>query len=138
MTRGLSLFNPGNIRLGIPAFKGEFKPSKDTEFRQFQTMQMGIRAIAIILMHYYDDYDIKTIRGIISRWAPPADNNPTSAYIDEVSQRSGYDPDESLDLTQAYVLEAIIPGIIDEENGTMGDITTADISAAVALALQTV
>lgn len=135
---GFALLNPGNIRNGAATFKGEFKPSRDLHFRQFETMQMGIRAISVILLNYYEEEEIDTIRGIISRWAPPSDNNPTAAYIDNVAEVCGFDPDDTLDMHSPDTHQGIVTGIIQQENGSLGDITLADISSAIALALKTV
>lgn len=125
------LNNPGNIRIGVPPFRGEFTPSRDPHFRQFQTMKMGIRAMAVILMMYAREHGIDTIHKAIERWAPPSDNNPTDAYAKEVSEVSGYDVDEILDFTDLEVLAAVIAPMIHQENGDMGSITSADIWDAV-------
>lgn len=135
MTRGMELCNPGNLRIGLPAFQWEWTPSKDPEFRQFKSMLYGIRAIAETLLTYHKVHGLNTIRQMISRWAPAADNNPTDAYIENVCQACGMDPDASLDMTDAGIIEGLVTGIIKQENGSLGDITPEDITAAVALVL---
>ena len=44
---------------------------------------------------YYHTYRLFTIRAIISRWAPPNENN-TKRYIENVSRLTGIGPDEPL------------------------------------------
>ena len=48
-------------------------------------MAYGYRAIFKILFNYYRNYKLDTIRKMITRWAPPEDNNHTEAYIKTVS-----------------------------------------------------
>ena len=59
-------------------------------------MEYGWRAAFMILTRtYYKKYGLKTIRAIISRWAPPKENN-TAAYIRHVSDYTGIGPDKEL------------------------------------------
>lgn len=131
-------FNPGNIRVGKPLFQGELPPAEGQEFRRFTSTIYGIRAIADILLTYQMVHKLYTIRDIITRWAPPEDNNPTGAYIQNVSDRSGFDPDAPLDMRLAEDQEGVITGIIDQEQGGMAGITEDDIAAAVELAFEKV
>ena len=41
----------------------------------------------MLLRSYYHRHKLYTIRDIISRWAPPADNNATDNYIARVSEK---------------------------------------------------
>lgn len=135
MTRCLQLCNPGSIRLGLPKFEDEMTPSCDDEFRQFSAMKWGIRAIGEILLTYQKKYQLRTIREIITRYAPPSDNNPTEAYIQNVADRSGLEPDATLDMTIADDMNGVITGIIDQEQAGLHSITPEDISEGVQLAL---
>ena len=68
----------------------------DAEFCQFETMAYGWRAAFVLLTRtYYHTYRLYTIRAIISRWAPPNENN-TKRYIENVSRLTGITPDEPL------------------------------------------
>ena len=88
--RGLRNNNPLNIR------------QTDPEFCQFQTLEYGWRAAFRLLTHsYFEKYGLDTIRKIISRWAPPGENN-TSAYITSVSRITGIPPDKPLGPPQDY------------------------------------
>ena len=68
----------------------------DSQFCQFETMAYGWRAAFVLLTRtYYHTYRLYTIRAIISRWAPPNENN-TKRYIENVSRFTGIGPDEPL------------------------------------------
>ena len=84
--RGVKNCNPLNIRLPKNAkWAGLAKEQTDRSFCQFASMTYGWRAAFILLRKYYFVYELKTLRDIISRWAPPEDNNPTNVYISTVT-----------------------------------------------------
>ena len=84
MSRGLSNRNPGNIRQSAVRYKGEVRPSRDPAFKQFESMPWGYRAIFVLLDTYRIRHGLDTIRGMISRWAPPSENR-TEIYIRAVA-----------------------------------------------------
>ena len=90
--RGIRNNNPLNIRRN-PAnqWQGLRPVQADKLFCQFTAMKWGLRA-AIRLMENYIRRGAQTPRQIISRWAPPSENN-TSGYITQACQRAGLDPD---------------------------------------------
>ncbi|VVS91067.1 structural protein [Desulfoluna spongiiphila] len=114
-TRGIRNNNPGNIRHGDD-WDGLAKVQPDPAFCLFKTPEYGIRAMARVLTNYQRRHGIKTVRGIITRWAPPSEND-TAAYVDHVAQVLGVDPDEPLVVTE--VLPRLISVIIKHENGQM-------------------
>ena len=114
-TRGIRNNNPGNIRHGDD-WDGLAKVQPDPAFCLFTTPEYGIRAMARVLTNYQRRHGIKTVRGIITRWAPPKEND-TDAYVDHVAQVVGVDPDEPLVVIE--VLPRLIPVIIKHENGQM-------------------
>lgn len=114
-TRGLRNNNPGNIEKGTD-WQGLNKEQLDSRFATFESPEMGIRAIAVILKNYQNKYNINTIEGIINRWAPKHENN-TQAYINEVSKLSGINPKQKINLSDSKVLFPIIKAIIKHENG---------------------
>ena len=68
----------------------------DRAFVQFKSLEYGWRAAFYLLTRtYYHKYRLYTIRGIVSKWAPPNENN-TKAYIANVSRLTGIDPDEPI------------------------------------------
>ena len=82
--RGLRNNNPLNIRRNPRnKWKGLRPVQDDPSFCQFTEMKWGIRA-AIRLMENYIRKGFKTPRQIISRWAPPSENN-TAGYVNSVA-----------------------------------------------------
>ena len=98
--RGIRNNNPLNIRLSSDKWQGQRPPSTSPEgekaFCQFESMAYGWRAAFRLLCHtYYGKYKLKTIRALITRWAPPKENN-TEAYIRRVTDYAGIGPDKVL------------------------------------------
>ena len=100
LPRGIRNNNPLNIRLSKDRWQGQRPPSTSPEgekaFCVFESMAYGWRAAFVILCKtYYGKYKLKTIRALITRWAPPKENN-TEAYIRRVTDRIGIGPDREL------------------------------------------
>ena len=94
--RGIRNNNPLNVRRSKDKWQGLRAVQTDAEFCQFETMAYGWRAAFVLLTRtYYHTYRLYTIRAIISRWAPPNENN-TKRYIENVSRLTGITPDEPL------------------------------------------
>lgn len=113
--RGIRNNNPLNIRKSADKWQGQINPSGngnvngngnnsspkgegrgEAEFVQFYSMEYGWRAAFVILCKtYYGKYKLRTIRDIVSRWAPAKENN-TPAYIRHVSDYTGIGPDRDL------------------------------------------
>lgn len=133
---GIRNNNPGNIRKN-PANKwlGETQ-GVDPVFCVFDTMAHGIRALCEILINYQKLYNLRTIRDIISKWAPPTEND-THAYITNCADRTGFDPDAELDMTKEDDLSALAHAICDQECGEDAAlILPAQLAAGVGDALQ--
>ncbi len=118
--RGIRNCNPLNIRRSKDQWKGMAETQNDRAFVQFKTMEWGWRAAFQLLTRtYYHKYRLYTIRGIVSRWAPPTENN-TRAYIDTVSRLTAIDPDEPLGIPSVrparWLMLAAAMAI--QENGT--------------------
>lgn len=134
-TRGERSNNPGCMNEGggwigdigyeivPPGF--HYKP----RFARFDTAIHGIRAIAKQLIVYQDKHGLHTIRAMINRWAPPSDDNDTSAYVEAVSGHVGVTPDETINVHDIDILLGMVCGIINQENGRViygqDDILTA-------------
>ena len=98
--RGIRNNNPLNIRRSADKWQGQRplsnSPEGEKTFCQFYSMEYGWRAAFVILCRtYYGKYGLKTIRDIVTRWAPPKENN-TEAYIRRVTDRIGIGPDRVL------------------------------------------
>jgi hypothetical protein len=109
---GLRQRNPGNIRPGA-GFIGE--SGDGSGYATFGSDDEGLRAIQRLLMTYGDKYDIKTLRQLANRYAPPSDNNPTGNYIDFLSDKTGIGPDDEINLAESG--SSIIPAIVGFEQG---------------------
>lgn len=130
-TRGERNNNPGNIRDTGAGWQGA--TGSDGAFVTFDTPEHGIRAIARTLKTYYYDRNIKTIAGMVYRWAPPGEND-TEAYIASVAQRVSVGTGGFLSPDQfEAVLPELVAAIIYHENGKQ-PYTTAQIDAGVAAA----
>lgn len=113
LPRGIRNNNPGNIRMSGSAWVG--KVGNDGEFEIFDKMENGVRALTILVSNYYYRHGIKTIRGIINRYAPPTEN-ATDSYVNHVAEKAGVNPDEPLPALEPY-LRDIVEAIIYHENG---------------------
>jgi hypothetical protein len=99
----------------------------------FDTAHNGLRALAKLLVTYHDRYGLCTVRGIVTRWAPPNEND-TDAYVSHVCSQTAFGPDAWLQLGDASVLAALVRAIVLHENGVQPYDDT-EIGAAVEDAL---
>lgn len=120
MSRGLANRNPGNIRRSAVRYRGEVHPSTDPAFRQFETMEWGYRAVFVLLDTYRRRYGLRTVRGMIARWAPPSENR-TEAYVAAVVRMTGIGPDEQIDTRDARTMIPLAAAISRVENGVEAD-----------------
>jgi len=126
--RGIRNNNPGNVRDTGTDWLG--RSGTDGEFVVFSDPVYGVRAMARVLKNYRDRYGLDTVEEIISRWAPPTENN-TQAYIDAVSRALAVAPDDPLDLDR--VLPELVAAIIRHENGIQPyDVATIERGVALA------
>lgn len=80
-TRGIRNSNPGNIRHNpTNQWQGIASQQLDIEFVTFKDMTYGIRAMARLLINYFDKENRDTVPQIIKKWAP-AHENDTQMYI---------------------------------------------------------
>ena len=116
MPRGIRNNNPCNLRLGQGRFIGEYAHSSDSAFRQFKNMEYGIRAaLHLLIKTYYYLHRLRTVRGIINRWAPSNENN-TEAYIKAMCKEIGYRPDEYIEMSEDFWIR-FLDAMIYIENG---------------------
>ena len=118
--------NPGNIRL-VPAnnWEGRVPPDQNTDgaFEQFNTPEDGWRALFVLLRgRGYIGGGRDTIREIISRWAPPFEND-TELYIRQMVEAVGIPADQRIDPNDAEVLQKLAWAIARKEgyDGAGGD-----------------
>lgn len=122
LPRGIRNHNPGNIEDDRKTpWQGLADPRNDGRFLRFASAPFGIRALARTLIVYQDKRRspdgsaIDTVREIISRWAPPVEND-TGAYINHVAARLGVGADDPVDLHRHAVLKPLVCAIIAHEN----------------------
>ena len=124
-TRGFRNRNPGNIDhvptnrwqgLADPPLEAPPAGGGRARFARFVSHEYGIRALAMLLTTYQDRHGLRTIRGIVSRWAPGGEND-TEAYIAAVARRMDRHPRQQLDLHRYEDLRPLVEAIILHEIG---------------------
>lgn len=133
LTRGIRNNNPGNIRRSKDPWQGLATKQLDPEFFTFEDAPFGIRALARTLITYQDRHDRKTVREIISRWAPPEDKNDTDAYVAMVARKLSVHPDSPINVQDYEVANPLVKAIILQENGSQ-PYTQAQIDKGLLLA----
>lgn len=117
-TRGVRNRNPGNIDYN-PANKWQgqlpHNPALEKRFARFDTPENGIRALGKLLLTYQRKHGLRTVKAIISRWAPSVEND-TAAYVRAVEANTGTKPGAEIDLTQPSVMAGFVKAIIHHEN----------------------
>lgn len=113
--RGVRLNNPGNLRHG-DAWLGRAKEQPDPEFIAFATPEYGLRALVKTLITYQRKHGLRTVREIITRWAPPSEND-TDAYIRAVARALDRDDDAPVDVRMLRDARALVEAIVRHENG---------------------
>lgn len=116
MSRGIRNCNPGNIRRSRVRYRGEKHPSSDPDFKQFESMAYGYRAMFILLDTYRKRYGLNNLRQMIGRYAPPEENH-TALYVEAVSDLAGIRPDEELDTRSRRVMVPVVAAMSRIENG---------------------
>ena len=123
LARGFRNRNPGNIdfhagnkwtgQVGIepPPHNGG-----RARFAVFDSHEHGIRALARLLENYQVKHNLRTVAGMIDRWAPPVEN-VTSAYVASVARAVGVAPHDPVDVTRYAVARPMVEGIIRKELG---------------------
>jgi len=132
-SRGIRNNNPGNIDYNPNTkWAGQLPhiPEIEKRFCRFESPIFGIRALCKVLLTYQRKHGIKTVAGIIMRWAPAVENN-TKAYISAVAKACGVEDTQEIEV--ADYLMPLCKAIIAHENGSQpyGDET---IRAAIHLA----
>lgn len=130
--RGIRNNNPGNVRLGGSNWQGEVQGS-DPSYATFSSPEAGIRAMGKNLLTYQQKYDLRTVEGIISRWAPASEND-TASYVSTVAKALGVRPDAQIDLSDPDTMGRMVTAMIRVENGKQ-PYTPEQVGSGVAAAL---
>lgn len=113
--RGLRNNNPLNIRHDKSKWKHQID-GHDKSFKTFDSMAWGYRAAFHLLNNYQRLHGCDTLRKMISRWAPPNENN-TCGYIDRVAEWAGVSPDGRITATYRDVMVPVVAAMSQIENG---------------------
>ena len=114
LPRGLRNNNPFNLVRTSIAWQGKVGGS-DPRFETFENLSFGIRAGLLDLYNDWARKNLKTIRGLITEFAPPSENL-TGNYINFVAARTGIAPDRPLQLPD---LVKVAQAIVIMENGQL-------------------
>lgn len=125
LPRGLRNCNPGNIRRSKVRYRGEVAYGGDPEFRVFESMALGYRAMFVLLHTYRLKHRCHTLREMIARYAPPSENN-TEAYIARVARQSGVNPDAAVDTLDRATMVAIVCAMSAVENGVAAKVNEVE------------
>lgn len=115
--RGLRNNNPGNLVYN-PRNAWEGQIGHDERFARFEQMEDGVRALGVTLLNYQRKHKLHTVRQIITRWAPPNEND-TATYVRRVAQALDVDADHTINLFDRKTLTLLVWAICTHENGAM-------------------
>ncbi|MBP2159549.1 MULTISPECIES: hypothetical protein [Asticcacaulis] len=108
--------NPGNLRDSGDRWQG-MTGVDNGGFVQFDTQDNGVRAARINLANQQRLHGINTIAGLVSKYAPPSDNNDTAGYIQSVAQMSGFQPNQPLDFNDPATQDKLLQAMFRVESG---------------------
>lgn len=115
-------FNENNDWLG--------QTGQDSGFSSFTDVGFGYRAADKVL-NSYGNQGISTVRDTISRFAPPNEND-TDNYIDFITQRTGLNPDDQIDLSNQNTRATLLAAMAKMESNT--DITPGELLTSIDMA----
>lgn len=133
-SRGLRNNNPGNIEASAEN-PWEGQTGSDGRFAKFETPEHGIRALGKNLLAYNKRHGLDTVGEMITRWAPPKEND-TASYIKAICAQLGVGANDQIDVTNPRTLAALCAGIVQHENGDQpysADQISNGVSAALGL-----
>ena len=107
-------YNPANDWVGQTGGDGN-------NYAQFDDPVNGLRAADIVLRNYGAKHGIDNLNDAIFRFAPPADNNPTSAYAKFVADKMGISPADKIDLADPATREKMIAAMVRFETPDAAD-----------------
>jgi hypothetical protein len=124
VNRGQRNCNPGNIRR-VPGqtWNGSYTSQEqceaagrvwDADFEVFYSFADGERALGHVLSTYGSAYGLNTVRLIVSRYAPPAEND-TDSYVQFVATQLNVAPDTIIDVQES--LPTLAGAIMVRETG---------------------
>ncbi|WP_434990054.1 structural protein P5 [Xanthomonas melonis] len=120
LPRGVRNANPGNIDRTKTVWQGEDRSAsavaRESRFAVFDSPEYGFRALVKTLLTYQRKHGLRTVRGIINRWAPPVEND-TGAYARQVATALGVDVDQRINVEAPATAFQLAKAIAKHENG---------------------
>lgn len=120
---GLRINNPGNLR---PSSRFRWNGTSDEphstystksgDFVRFKSIDYGLRAMALNLKNQQRLHGLRTIEGIIGKYAPEIEND-TASYIAFVANQTGFAASEKLNLENPSVTVRLMKAMIRMEQG---------------------
>lgn len=110
---GIRNNNPGNLRDNGISWNG--RTGANEGFVVFDKMENGVRAMTLDITSDYMNKGLKTIRQIVTEYAPPGENK-TESYVQHIAAKVGMNPDAPLVPLEPY-LHDLISAMIYHENG---------------------
>lgn len=116
--------NPGNLRF-VPRVQWQGQTGAgDLGFARFATPAHGFRAAARQILTYADRDGLRTVRAIITRWAPPkgqangvAYTQNTDGYVAAVAARLRVLADDPINVRDPVVMRGLLVAIAEHEAG---------------------
>lgn len=123
--RGLRNNNPGNLNALAGDRLETGVPQGKARFAEFDTMEQGIYRMAKQLKMYYNagSEGSRNLASMIATYAPAEDSNDPDGYAQRVASHmskmlgTNIDPRSELDLTNPYVMRALLSAMVDQESG---------------------
>lgn len=115
LSRGYKNHNPLNI-VHDPSNRWVGLIGHDGRFCRFDSAENGFRAAFLIIYRYQKVYGLTTVAQIISRWAPPSEND-TSEYTNFVCHRMQCNPNKVLDFYSSDEMCALVGAMAKMESG---------------------
>lgn len=113
--RGIRNNNPGNLNY-VGQAGAHKEPGPHGRFAVFATPEAGLMALRGQLLRYNQRDGLDTVKEIISKWAPPTEND-TASYIEGVSHALGVTLDQKLGPFTPHLVAGLMRAIILMENG---------------------
>jgi len=115
--RGLRNNNPGNLEKRSTPWQGKVPHSQNTDgrFEQFESIEMGLRAL-MINARTLINRGKNTIEKLIYTWAPPSENNSKN-YADYVAKQMGIAKDKVFEKLDKDFFIRLAKAITAVENG---------------------
>ena len=109
------------------ATKAKCAPRDDSAFKTVRVALHGATARYSYCLHTYRiRYGLDTIRGMISRWAPPSENH-TETYIRAVADAVGIPDGQPLDTRDRTTMLRMAAAVSRVENGAAADMGEVEL-----------